>query len=447
MPCHHHQHQHQHQHQHPHHHHLPLMSIEIVTNIGTLPIKLYTDKAPLTCRNFIKLCKLQYYCWCIFHHVERDFIAQTGRPFDEEGACFEYLAHQLTNETRENQVSRWYTEPPNKGLQHCRKGLLAMTNRLGIPQNHQFGSQFYLTLTDRPLTYLDNIHLIFGEVTSLEGLQLVDKINSTIVDAEGRPKIDIYVSDIIIKEDPFPDPILPVALSTNRSSYPPNQVPPPSKTFLKEYRPDPEDPDAHLTPQERADQQMAREARRHALKLELLGERTSADLEAPDNVLFICRLHPWTEADDLQDIMTNFGQVTKCEIVRDRETGESKGYGFVEFINRKECEQAYTQLTGEDVELIIDDRRIKVDFCHSLVKVEQQRRAEEQRGNRRFEQDPKGGVRETRHKSQKDYRSRPEERYNRNRNSNRGDERDRSPSTERRRHHHDDLSFRRRHHR
>jgi len=32
------------------------------------------------CKNFLKLCKLKYYNFCLFHHVQSNFVAQTGDP-------------------------------------------------------------------------------------------------------------------------------------------------------------------------------------------------------------------------------------------------------------------------------------------------------------------------------------------------------------------------------
>lgn len=32
------------------------------------------------CKNFLKLCKIKYYNFCLFHSVQANFIAQTGDP-------------------------------------------------------------------------------------------------------------------------------------------------------------------------------------------------------------------------------------------------------------------------------------------------------------------------------------------------------------------------------
>lgn len=51
-----------------------------------------------------------------------------------------------------------------------------------------------------------------------------------------------------------------------------------------------------------------------------------------------------------------------CEIIRDKRTGESLQYAFIEFDEQKDCEQAYFKMQG----VLIDDHRIHVDFSQSV---------------------------------------------------------------------------------
>ena len=52
----------------------------IETTLGNITVDLYVNERPRTCLNFLKLCKTKYYNNCIFHNVQRSFIAQTGDP-------------------------------------------------------------------------------------------------------------------------------------------------------------------------------------------------------------------------------------------------------------------------------------------------------------------------------------------------------------------------------
>jgi len=72
-----------------------------------------------------------------------------------------------------------------------------------------------------------------------------------------------------------------------------------------------------------------------------------------------------TTDEDLETIFSRFGEIKRCDIVKDFKTGDSLQYAFIEFSNQKECERAYFKMNN----VIIDDRRIKVDFNQSVSRV------------------------------------------------------------------------------
>ena len=57
--------------------------------------------------------------------------------------------------------------------------------------------------------------------------------------------------------------------------------------------------------------------------------------------------------------------VLSCEIIRDKKTGDSLCYAFIEFDERESCEEAYFKMDN----VLIDDRRIHVDFSQSVSKL------------------------------------------------------------------------------
>ena len=61
-------------------------------------------------------------------------------------------------------------------------------------------------------------------------------------------------------------------------------------------------------------------------------------------------------------IFSRFGKILSCEVIRDKRTGDSLQYAFIEFENQKDCEQAYFKMQG----VLIDDHRIHVDFSQSV---------------------------------------------------------------------------------
>ncbi len=53
--------------------------------------------------------------------------------------------------------------------------------------------------------------------------------------------------------------------------------------------------------------------------------------------------------DDLRQAFEAFGQVTSAKIITDRDTGNSRGFGFVEMPNNQEARSALSGLNGKDL--------------------------------------------------------------------------------------------------
>jgi RNA recognition motif-containing protein len=54
--------------------------------------------------------------------------------------------------------------------------------------------------------------------------------------------------------------------------------------------------------------------------------------------------------DDLRALFAGFGEVSSAKVITDRETGKSRGFGFVEMPDDAAAEKAMQQLEGSDVE-------------------------------------------------------------------------------------------------
>jgi len=63
--------------------------------------------------------------------------------------------------------------------------------------------------------------------------------------------------------------------------------------------------------------------------------------------------------DSLRELFEQHGEVTSVKIIRDRETGRAKGFGFVEMSDKEKAENAIKKLGGAEVE----GRNIKVNFA------------------------------------------------------------------------------------
>lgn len=51
---------------------------------------------------------------------------------------------------------------------------------------------------------------------------------------------------------------------------------------------------------------------------------------------------------DLEQLCSEFGTVESAQVISDRDTGRSKGFGFVEFTNDAEAQAAITALNGRE---------------------------------------------------------------------------------------------------
>ena len=65
--------------------------------------------------------------------------------------------------------------------------------------------------------------------------------------------------------------------------------------------------------------------------------------------LFVANFPYNTSSDALRDLFEPFGTVLSVKIATDRETGRSRGFGFVEMEPDEACEQAIERLNGFDV--------------------------------------------------------------------------------------------------
>ncbi len=64
--------------------------------------------------------------------------------------------------------------------------------------------------------------------------------------------------------------------------------------------------------------------------------------------LYVGNLAFQTSDEDLQQLFAQLGTVESASVVEDRETGRSRGFGFVEMANREEGEAAIQQLNGKE---------------------------------------------------------------------------------------------------
>ena len=158
--------------------------IEMKTNLGTIEIELYPDKAPLTVENFVRYVKEGHYDGTVFHRVIKDFMIQGG-GFDAN------LEQKATHEPIKNEASN--------GLKN-EVGTIAMA-RTGDP--HSATAQFFINTKDNAfLNFTAESgrgwgYAVFGKVIS--GMDVVNKIEASATGPKGSFPKDVPLETVVIE--------------------------------------------------------------------------------------------------------------------------------------------------------------------------------------------------------------------------------------------------------
>ena len=394
-------------------------------------IDLDIEGSPEICKNVLKLAKARYYTSTLVYNIQPNRFCQLGdaQGDGKGGACI-YGLIECNGDTQKVLQSHQRFLKSNKGRPlteaECQeKGRLVATEMNGIPDT--IGSQLLLTISEGPDMALDGFTSMkktdngdgqqqrqlfrsVGVVTEDEN-NVLDQIAATYCDADGRPYADIRVKRALIIDDPFEDPPGMDELLQKRGvvmddddekvTASPDYERPPDESVEIRIQADQIDP---LTGEEdikkmkqREEELLKREDKSRAVVLEMLGDLPSAEATAPENVLFVCKLNPVTEDEDLELIFSRFDEKVKAEIIRDHDTGSSLQYAFVEFTTKEQAVEAYFKMNNA----LVDDRRIKVDFSQSVAKVwnkyaQRTRNPTGKRSNHDMPRDPFGGERQPR---------------------------------------------------
>lgn len=80
--------------------------------------------------------------------------------------------------------------------------------------------------------------------------------------------------------------------------------------------------------------------------------------------LYVGNLNYDLTSEDLEQLFHQHGTVESAEIIQDRTSGRSKGFGFVEMANDEEAQNAIEAMNGEEVAgraLTVNEARPKTD--------------------------------------------------------------------------------------
>jgi cyclophilin family peptidyl-prolyl cis-trans isomerase len=135
----------------------------LVTEKGTVRIRLFAEQAPETVNNFVFLAREGYFDGTTFHRVIEGFMAQGGDP---TGTGTGGPGYSIRDELHPN-------------LRHDKPGILSMANR----GPNTGGSQFFITHAATP--WLDDRHAVFGEV--VEGMEVVNALRERDPQSDREP--------------------------------------------------------------------------------------------------------------------------------------------------------------------------------------------------------------------------------------------------------------------
>jgi len=171
------------------------------TSMGTFKAELYTERAPVTACNFVKLIEQAFFDGLIFHRViyEVDrgdgtppfkFVIQGGDPNCNNVAPGEQAPEGLgCGEGGSGETIPLEIVPE---LRHDGPGMLSMA-RTNDPNSAT--SQFFVTLG--PVAFLDDNYAVFGKV--FEGLEIVDAIGQVETNDADRPLEDVVMTKVYLE--------------------------------------------------------------------------------------------------------------------------------------------------------------------------------------------------------------------------------------------------------
>lgn len=177
--------------------------VEMETSMGNIKIKLFPEYAPKAVENFLKHSEEGYYDGLIFHRVIKDFMIQGGdpkgngtggesiygKPFEDEFSRLLFNmrgALSMANAGPNTNGSQFFIVQ-NPSLDQSWKSQM---EKAGYPE------EIIEAYENGGTPWLDYRHTVFGQV--VEGLDIVDQIANTSVNAQDKPKEDVLIKKIKI---------------------------------------------------------------------------------------------------------------------------------------------------------------------------------------------------------------------------------------------------------
>ena len=154
----------------------------IETNFGKIVIEFFSEDAPKTVENFVKLASSSFYDGTLFHRVIPGFMIQGGDP-----------------NTKSSDRRSWGTGGPSYTIKaefNSRSHVRGIVSMARAQDPDSAGSQFFIVVKDSK--FLDKQYTVFGKV--VEGMDVVDKIVNLERDSNDAPIQNAKMNRIYITE-------------------------------------------------------------------------------------------------------------------------------------------------------------------------------------------------------------------------------------------------------
>jgi len=66
--------------------------------------------------------------------------------------------------------------------------------------------------------------------------------------------------------------------------------------------------------------------------------------------IFVAKLNYDTQSEDLREVFSEFGEVTSANVIMDKMTGRSRGFGFVEMADEDQGREAIRELNDTELD-------------------------------------------------------------------------------------------------
>ncbi len=151
------------------------------TQLGKIVIEFFSEDAPKTVENFLKLADSGFYDGIVFHRIIKDFMIQGGDP----------LTKQVENQGQWGTGDAGYNIQAEFNTIKHNRGIVSMA-RSADPNSAS--SQFYIVHKDS--NFLDEQYTVFGRILTQESFDTLDKIASLSTGAKDVP-LDIEQAKIL----------------------------------------------------------------------------------------------------------------------------------------------------------------------------------------------------------------------------------------------------------